>query len=96
MTLYAYACPVCEAVEMNYPIGQAPQEAPCSSCGRLMRRVFSPPRLSVASSSAYKLLDSTAKSAYEPDVVTRKSGTTAKSGRSRFTHNPLHSKLPRP
>jgi putative FmdB family regulatory protein len=94
MTLYEYRCAACDAVELNFAIGQAPQSAECPGCGRQVRRVFSPPRLSIAGTSAYKLLDSTARSAHEPDVVSGLPGS--KAPRQRYTHNPLHQKLPRP
>ncbi|MCW2131774.1 FmdB family zinc ribbon protein [Arthrobacter sp. VKM Ac-2550] len=94
MTLYEYRCAQCDAVEMNFAMGQAPQSTECPGCGREARRVFSAPRLSIAGTSAYKLLDSTARSAHEPDVVSGLPGK--KTPKQRYTHNPLHQKLPRP
>ncbi|EMY34902.1 regulatory protein [Arthrobacter crystallopoietes BAB-32] len=94
MTLYEYRCAQCDAVELNFAMGHAPQSADCPVCGLKVRRVFSSPRLSVAGSNAYKLVDSTARSAHEPEVVARL--PQRKTAAQRYTHNPLHQKLPRP
>lgn len=96
MALYEFACPGCAPVEAFYPMGAAPESIECPECGGRAERILSTPRLSIAGTSAFKLIDATKKSAYEPRVV---SGPLPPSGRKRstpITTNPLHRKLPRP
>lgn len=33
MALYQYACPEHEAFDLSYPMGKAPEQALCPSCG---------------------------------------------------------------
>ena len=96
MALYEFACPGCSPVEAFFPMGAAPESIECPECGGRAERRISAPRLSIANTAAFKLIDSTRKSAHEPQVV---SGSLPPSGRKRatpVTNNPLHRKLPRP
>jgi hypothetical protein len=57
---------------------------------------MSAPRISTAGSAAYRLIDSTKRSAHEPAVV-NSPGPGQRSGPGqKYTSNPLHKKLPRP
>lgn len=98
MALYEFACtgPGCAPVESFYPMGAAPDSIECPECGGRAERCISTPRLSIAGSVAFKLIDATKQTAHEPRVV---SGPIPPSGRKRATPtttNPLHRKLPRP
>jgi putative FmdB family regulatory protein len=95
MVLYEFACPDCGPVEAFYSMGSAPDNIDCPGCGGRARRQLSAPRLSIASTSAFRLLDATEKSAHEPQVV---SGSLPASPRraTPVSTNPLHRKLPRP
>lgn len=99
MPLYAYRCAaatgaVCPEFEVSLPMGSAPGSVPCPACGNPSPRRFTAPNLSRASSSAYRLIEGTQRSAAEPDVV-RSPVSGPRTGRS-GTSNPLHRKLPRP
>ncbi|MCQ1951306.1 MULTISPECIES: FmdB family zinc ribbon protein [Arthrobacter] len=101
MPLYAYRCAaggsagsICPDFEVRLSMGSAPASLPCPDCGAPARRRFTAPNLSHASSSAYRLIESTERSASEPDVVRSPGPGTRPAGRN--TTNPLHRKLPRP
>ncbi|MHA3683900.1 hypothetical protein ACXR2T_04145 [Leucobacter sp. HY1910] len=51
------------------------------------------PHLSGAGTAAFGLVDRAARSAHEPSVVSSLPSTGGK--QQRYTHNPLHAKLPR-
>ena len=95
MPLYSYRCPDCADFDVQRPMGQAPDSLICPGCGKVSARRFTAPNLSRASSSAYRLIESTHRSATEPAVV-RSPGAGAGSGPANITTNPLHRKLPRP
>lgn len=99
MPLYAFRCPEGTEFDRTYPMSEVPVVADCPECGGAARRRMSAPRLSVAGSAAYRLMDSTAASAHEPQVVTSLPGSgpgPRGGGGARVTRNPLHQKLPRP
>lgn len=94
MPLYAYRCADCADFEIQAPMGEVRKAEPCPECGAPAPRRFTAPNLSRSSSSAYKLIESTARTASEPAVVSSPAGRpSAGTGISR---NPLHRKLPRP
>ncbi|MFF2605605.1 FmdB family zinc ribbon protein [Arthrobacter koreensis] len=93
MPLYAYRCTDCSVFEVQSPMGSVRDAEPCPDCGAPAPRRFTAPNLSRASSSAYKLIESTARSASVPAVVSSPGGRFPSSG---ITRNPLHRKLPRP
>lgn len=95
MAVYRFACPDCGSVEASFPMGSAPGDVACPECGGRAGRVFTAPNFSIANRAAYKLIDSTEKSAHEPRVVTSLPSTGAKAP-ARYTANPKHLKLPRP
>ena len=69
MALYEFACPGCPPVEAFYPMGSAPDSIKCPGCGGQAARRISAPRLSIAGTSAFKLIEATEKSAHQPQVV---------------------------
>ncbi|MDK1359873.1 zinc ribbon domain-containing protein [Arthrobacter sp. zg-Y1219] len=108
MPLYAYRCPDCSDhpagsdFEASLAMGEAPGSLPCPVCGAPAPRRFTAPHLSRAYSSAYRLIESTQRSAAEPAVVRspadgpRPAGPRPGGRRGNITTNPLHRKLPRP
>ena len=100
MPLYAYRCPVCSDFEILRAMGDAPDSLPCPGCAQPSARRFTAPHLSRASSSAYRLIESTRRSAAEPAVVRSPGaggpGNGARTAGGNISTNPLHRKLPRP
>lgn len=94
MPLYDFRCPEGTVFESEYSMLAVPDSMACPDCQQVARRQMSSPRLSIANSSEYKLIDSTKRSAHEPQVVTGRTGASKKA--TRYTSNPLHQKLPRP
>ena len=95
MPLYAYRCPECSDFEISCPMGSAPVSLPCPDCAVPSPRRFTAPNLSHASSGSYRLIESTQRSAAEPDVVRAPGGNPRTPARN-ITMKPLHRKLPRP
>ena len=96
MALYEFACPACPVVEAFYPMGSAPDSIECPECGGQAERRISVPRLSIAGTTAFKVVDATKKSAHEPQVVSGPLPHSPSSRATPTTSNPLHLKLPRP
>ncbi|MFT2817238.1 FmdB family zinc ribbon protein [Leifsonia sp. A12D58] len=94
MPLYDFRCPEGTTFETAFPLSAVPDSTMCPECHQPARRQMSSPRLSIATSAEFKLIDSTKRSAHEPEVVSGRTGAT-KQG-TRYTSNPLHRKLPRP
>lgn len=96
MPIYEFRCEICARFEQSHPMGLVPDLVDCPTCRAPARRMMSAPHLSAAGSAAFRLVEKTARSASEPEVVEstrpeRRSGTGAS-----VTTNPLHRKLPRP
>ncbi len=96
MPLYAYRCPQCREFEVQCAMGQVRDAVPCPSCGQDAARRFTSPHLSRSTSSAYRLIESTQRSASEPAVVRSPAGKRPPGSGASVTRNPLHQKLPRP
>ncbi|MDM7991572.1 zinc ribbon domain-containing protein [Arthrobacter sp. zg-Y877] len=103
MPLYAYRCAAggssgftCAGFEVQLAMGSAPASLPCPVCGAPARRRFTAPNLSRSSSSAYRLIESTQRSAAEPAVVRSPGPVSGARPAGNITSNPLHRKLPRP
>ncbi|XAS65552.1 zinc ribbon domain-containing protein [Micrococcaceae bacterium Sec5.8] len=95
MAIYEYCCPDGSAFEASHPIGEAPDALACPSCGKPSRRKISAPHLSKAGSPAFRLIDSTQRSASEPEIVNSRIPGTPRRAQP-YSSNPLHRKLPRP
>ncbi|MFC0582894.1 zinc ribbon domain-containing protein [Micrococcoides hystricis] len=93
--LYTFKCPAGDQFDAHFSMAEVPAAVDCPDCTQPARRIITGVRLAQTNSSAYQLLDSTKRSAHEPDVVT---GLPAKprSGPQPVTTNPLHQKLPKP
>lgn len=96
MPLYEFRCPEGNTFEATFTMSQAPQLLECPQCGQESRRRITAPKLSISNSAEFKLIDSTKRSAHEPEVVSNRLPSTGESSATRYTHNPLHQKLPRP
>lgn len=94
MPLYAFRCPDGTTFESSFAMADVPDAAPCPDCKKAARRQMSSPRLSMVNSAAFALIDATKRSAYEPDIVSGRTGAPKRA--ARYTANPLHQKLPRP
>lgn len=94
MPLYAFRCPDGSIFESSYAMAVVPDAAPCPDCEQLARRLMSSPRLSIANSAAFGLIDASNRSAHEPELVSGRTGASKRA--TRYTSNPLHLKLPRP
>jgi len=96
MATYQYRCDQHGLVETARPIGTAPRELTCPTCGHLARRVFSTPLLALADRRAMSLIDRTVKSSDEPDVVTSLPPHRHPRGAPRAPASPALHRLPRP
>jgi putative FmdB family regulatory protein len=93
--IYEFVCPRCSTFDASYTMAEVPDSMTCPGCqGEAVRRMTAP-RLSIATTSAYRLVDATKQSADAPQVVSSLPGTRT-GPRQRYTSNPLHQKLPRP
>ena len=96
MPIYEYRCPACSIFEVISPMGASSELQPCPTCGQASQRKISVPNLSKTSSAAFQLIDSTHRSASEPQVVSGSLPGGAPRRSQPYTSNPLHHKLPRP
>jgi putative FmdB family regulatory protein len=74
MARYAFDCAGCGPFELVRPMAEAGAPARCPGCGGAARRVFTPPGLALLARPVRGALDREEKSAYEPDLATRKQG----------------------
>ncbi|HRO28940.1 MULTISPECIES: FmdB family zinc ribbon protein [Micrococcaceae] len=97
MPLYEFRCPEGTVLEASYSMTSVPDAVDCPDCGAPAARRITSVRLSRAGSAAYRLIESSQRSAAEPEVVTAlpAAGRKPREG-PRYTGNPLHRKLPRP
>ncbi|WP_336658674.1 zinc ribbon domain-containing protein [Leucobacter sp. USHLN153] len=77
-----------------FPMSEVPRLVECRVCGGPAKRAITAPHLSIAGGSAFQLIDRTARSAHEPEVVDRLPARP-KGAAQKVTTNPLHAKLPR-
>ena len=69
MATYTYRCATDGPVDVRRPIGTAPVSVPCPACGATSSRVITAPMLGLADPGRMALLDRSARSRFEPDVV---------------------------
>ncbi|WP_294569330.1 zinc ribbon domain-containing protein [uncultured Arthrobacter sp.] len=96
MPIYEYSCSQCAAFEVIRPMEAAADVQACPTCGSEARRKISAPHLSKTGTAAFQLIDSTHRSASEPQVVTGTLPSANARRTSPYSSNPLHQKLPRP
>ncbi|WP_248961532.1 FmdB family zinc ribbon protein [Sphaerisporangium perillae] len=93
MAIYAYRCPHCSEIEVNFPIGTAPAAVPCPNCGAASVRVLSAPMLARTPAAMHAQLQRAQRSASEPEVVT---SLPRRRGGGAVAAHPATSRLPRP
>ena len=96
MPIYEYLCPQCDVFEAIRPMSAAAESTECPLCRQTARRRMSVPNISRTGSAAFQLIDSTYRSASEPQVVSGALPATGNRKTQRYSSNPLHKKLPRP
>jgi putative FmdB family regulatory protein len=74
MPLYEYSCSECGPFEAFRPASESAAVFACPSCGSATRRLFTPPGLALLSAPMRRARDREEKSAFEPEVVTTKTG----------------------
>ena len=96
MPIYEYRCADCRDFDQIFGMDAVPDEVICPTCdGRAHRRI-SAPNISVAGSAAFRLIDSTKRSAHEPAVVNAPRPEARTGAGQGYSANPMHRKLPRP
>ncbi|MDN5759269.1 MAG: zinc ribbon domain-containing protein [Tomitella sp.] len=96
MPVYQFRCNRCGPFDSAHPMTAVPDADGCPRCGESARRAITAPALNHAASSATRLLDSTARSASEPAVVSSPPPRGRPARSTPMTTNPLHRTLPRP
>lgn len=96
MPIYEFRCEICALFEQVHPMSRVPDLVDCPRCQAPARRVMSAPHLSASGSAAFGLIEQSARSASEPEVVRSTSPGLRSGAAVRVTANPLHHKLPRP
>lgn len=94
MATFTYRCPS-HRFDATFPIGTAPPDTRCPTCGTDAVRVFTPPRLSLAPRQLMAALDRSERSRTEPDVVSAVPSAPGRARRSAPAHPALR-RLPRP
>lgn len=95
MPSYEFRCPQGDSIDAFYSMADVPDAIDCPACGQRAARRPSAPYMSIGGSSAFKLIDSTTRSAHEPQIVSALP-STGRPPTTRYTQNPLHQKLPKP
>jgi putative FmdB family regulatory protein len=91
---YGYRCRCCGGFDLMRPMAQAAATAPCPDCGEASSRVFRAPALRVLDPGLRRALDTEARSAVAPQVVSSVPGRSRRT--TPITTDPRHARLPRP
>jgi len=97
MAIYEYRCAEHEAFELLLPLGTAPADAPCPTCGASAHRVFSVSMVKTGSRGAvFDAIERADRSRHEPEVVSSipAAGRMRQPNVARMT--PALARLPRP
>jgi hypothetical protein len=96
MATYVFRCAEDGVFEVRCPMGSAGRTAPCPACSAEGVRVYAAPMLGLADRRLGGMIDRTAKTRWEPEVVT----SIPPGGRRRRPNvtpsDPALRKLPRP
>jgi len=94
---YSYRCGRCGGFDLMRLMAEAAAATTCPQCGEPVRRVFGAPALRGLPPELRRALDSGARSADAPQVVTSVPAAGRRSGTAlRTTTDPRHARLPRP
>jgi putative FmdB family regulatory protein len=74
LPVYAFRCEACGPFDVWRPMSEVDQPANCPACGRIGRRVLTPPGLVRTPAGKRKALNLEEKSAHEPAVVLEPTG----------------------
>jgi putative FmdB family regulatory protein len=91
---YAFRCTGCGEFEVVAPMSAASASAACPACGEPAARRYGAPALRGTDPGLRGALDTSARSADSPEVVTAVPGRPR--GGVRTTTDPRHARLPRP
>ncbi|TPG36716.1 FmdB family zinc ribbon protein [Mycolicibacterium hodleri] len=94
MPTYGYRCSPCGEFDVVRAMAETAKVTPCPDCGQPATRTFGTPGLRSLDPGVRRALDTGARSAENPTIV------SSVPGRSRrptpITRDPRHAKLPRP
>ena len=93
MPIYEFRCTQCGDFEASHSMATAPKSQACPACGGDARKLLSAANLSTLNSPRARAVDSAARSAETPNIV---SGPAGRGPSTPTTHDPRHLKLPRP
>mgnify|MGYP006265638775 CR=1 FL=1 len=98
MANYTFRCDEHGPADHAFPVGTAPQNVDCPSCGSPAKRVYSSPMLSAVDARRMNAIDSTHASADRPEVVTSipRGGRVNSKPTPMAPPDPRLQKLPRP
>jgi putative FmdB family regulatory protein len=91
---YSYRCQRCGDFAVARPMSDVTGTASCPVCGDAARRVFAAPGLRTLDAGVRQALDTSARSASEPTVVSSVPGRSRRA--TPVTRDPRHATLPRP
>ncbi|WP_446740401.1 FmdB family zinc ribbon protein [Nesterenkonia sp. YGD6] len=93
MPLYSFRCDQGCSFDASYTMDEVPRKRACQQCDASAVRIITSVNLSRAGTAAFRAVESSLRSAHEPDVVSK---LPHQAGRSTpITTNPLHATLPR-
>ncbi|MEV4635179.1 zinc ribbon domain-containing protein [Rhodococcus coprophilus] len=95
MPLYEYRCAECGPFDLFVPMSEVRPDAACPSCAGASRRAVTAPRLGYGRTTAMRLLDSTARTASEPAVVSGSIPGRPRTPPRPVSTDPRHRMLPR-
>lgn len=89
---YEFCCSRCGVFELALPMGEAPQEASCGSCGSPSSRRYLGAAVVAGTSPLAKAREAAERSAHQPAVTRREHAARREPERP----DPRHTRLPRP
>lgn len=95
MPRYDFRCACGDQSTATFSMATVPDAVSCPACDGAARRIPSSPHLGRSSSAAFRAIDSAARSAHEPQVVSGSLPGARRTPGTPVTRNPLHAKLPR-
>jgi len=96
MPLYEYRCVDCGPFDVSAPMSDVRPTTACPACAAESLRAVTAPRLARGRTAAMRVLDSTARTASEPAVVSGAIPGRPRTPPRPVTTDPRHRMLPRP